>query len=264
MIWLQSYFVLVIRALQSPSSPKMTRSPQRRGSKAQWGRGRQPHTPHFSPHNPEGRVVGGGHSQKPLQKGEMRLKPQMQKPPGQYHTVSCSTSTQAELIALILGFSQEDLTKNNTYWKAVHSIELKTMGTAWKWRDDLGTTDIHSCNPSAGQPGRKPIHQLPTADTGQDVCAIKQVPGLSSYSANRGFLKHHTPTLQVIPEKLKIIAQVSSTSWDWCLQEIAQVSPAFLNISICILIWGEIMQSHSYTKKHENKFNTIRIIWNLE
>lgn len=80
-------------------------------------------------------MVRGGYTHKPFEKGEMQLKPQMQKPPGQPHTASCSTSTQAELIALILGFSQEDLNKNNAYLKAVHSIGLKTMGIACKWRD---------------------------------------------------------------------------------------------------------------------------------
>lgn len=76
-----------------------------------------------------------GHTHKPFEKREMKLKPQMQEPPGEYHVASCSTSTQAELIALILGFSQEDLNKNNAYLEAVHSIGLKNMGTACKWRD---------------------------------------------------------------------------------------------------------------------------------
>lgn len=80
-------------------------------------------------------MVRRGHTHKAFEKREMTLKPQMQEPPGQYHVASYSTSTQAELIALILGFSQEDLNKNNTYLKAVHSIGLKNMGTACLWRD---------------------------------------------------------------------------------------------------------------------------------
>lgn len=68
----------------------------------------------------------GTHTQT-LWKEEMKLKPQMQEPPGQYHVASCSTSTQAELIALILGFSQENLNKNNAYLEAVQSIGSKNM-----------------------------------------------------------------------------------------------------------------------------------------
>lgn len=75
-------------------------------------------------------MLRGRYTHKPFEKGETRLKQQMQKPPGRYLTASCSTSKQAEVIALILGFSQENLNKNNTYLKAVQSIGLKTMGTA--------------------------------------------------------------------------------------------------------------------------------------
>lgn len=47
----------------------------------------------------------------------------------------------------------------------------------YKEESDLGSTDIHSCNSSAGQPERKNIHQLPTADTGQNLCATNKSQG---------------------------------------------------------------------------------------
>lgn len=45
---------------------------------------------------------------------------------------------------------------------------------------DLGTTDIHSCNSSAGKAERKNIHQVPTPDTGRNVCATNKSQGYLS------------------------------------------------------------------------------------
>lgn len=52
------------------------------------------------------------------------------------------------------------------------------------------TTDIHSCNSAAGklEKEKHPARPSNTRYRTDDVC-YKQVPGLSSYSENRIFLK---------------------------------------------------------------------------
>lgn len=80
----------------------------------------------------------------------------------------------------------------------MYSIRLKNMGTEYKWKYmTWATTDIHSCNSTAGKLEKEKHPSRPSNTRYRTDCVCyKQVPGLSSYSGNRIFLKkHHIPML---------------------------------------------------------------------
>lgn len=135
------------------------------------------------------------------------------KPPGQYHAASCSTSTQAELITLILGFNQEDLNKKIMHsLKAVHSIGLKTMRTACKWRALTWapltfTAAIHLLGRLKGKTSIKFQHQIQ-----DEMCVLQTSPRVIFLLNKQGLFKaSYTSVASNTRKENKLQKIVSST-----------------------------------------------------